>query len=58
VPFSFVHFFWAQQKKWTNGFKRCVAPFIVLHGTMQKTDTKGEAFDCIPTLGVMAWNAL
>jgi len=28
VPFSFVHFFWAQQKKWTNGFKRCETPFV------------------------------
>ncbi|HQP46923.1 MAG TPA: hypothetical protein PKV59_08985, partial [Flexilinea sp.] len=27
APFSFVHFFWAKQKKWTNGFKRCGAPF-------------------------------
>jgi len=27
APFSFVHFFWATQKKWTNGFKRCEAPF-------------------------------
>ncbi|MBP9023635.1 MAG: hypothetical protein KBH06_10585, partial [Spirochaetes bacterium] len=27
VPFSFVHFFWATQKKWTNGLKRCGAPF-------------------------------
>jgi hypothetical protein len=27
VPFSFVHFFWAMQKKWTIGFKRCEAPF-------------------------------
>ena len=25
--------------------------FNVLHDTMQITDTKGEAFDCIPTLG-------
>jgi hypothetical protein len=28
APFSFVHFFWATQKKWTNGFKRCGAPFV------------------------------
>ena len=33
-------------------------PFDLLHETMQKKNSKGEAFGFIPTLGVMVWNTL
>ena len=46
-----VHFFWATQKKWTNGFKRCGAPFVYCMTPRNTQIPKTKSLRVLLTLG-------